>query len=120
MQLFHSNDNNAKEQRRHTKELEALAANADVQLDGSEWARLANQRLHRDRRPQTDPNLNVMTSSLVAKNLSADHVESRCAVEHWFCPVPSTYEAVDESSVRAAELLDSKRLGEVSKEVDQS
>jgi len=119
MQLFHSNDD-AREQRKHTKELEALPANADVQLDGSQWARLANQRLHRDRRPQTDPNLNVMTSPQVAKNLSADHVESRGAVEHWFCPVPSTYEAVDESSDRAAELLASKRLEEVMKDVYQS
>lgn len=118
MNIFNNRNDNAL-QRRHTKELEALTPNTDVKLDGSEWARLANQRLHRERHPHEPTHKDVLTSAEVTKNIL--HHESRqTAVEHWFCPISSTYEAVDAASDRATELLQNKRLGEVLEIVDGS
>src|SRR5271170_6931931 len=109
------------EQRRHTKELEMLPANADVHLDGSEWARLANQRIHRERHP-SQTNHDLLTSSQAMKCL-VDHRAAKTAVQHWCSPIPPTYHAhqssVDLTKTRTTELMQNTRLGEVLSNVDQ-
>jgi hypothetical protein len=107
------------EELKHKQELEHLSEDAAVHLDGGEWARLANQRLQRERHPEKDPRRNVLTNSQ-AVNIVADHKFGETAADHWFSPTPATYQAIDSAASRATELLQSKRLGEVLKDVEET